>query len=183
MMITTAAIHMAGKRTLFQRLVGGVLFMYAALVPLGSNAAVSLVGAAAPAFTLTTYKGEKVSLDDFQGRRLILTFWATWCGPCLKELPEFQTAYEQHRSGGLEILAVNFGERPKEIARFLNKTPVDLPIALDYKADVAARYKILNLPVTFFIDHSGVIREQVLGGTLTAGKITEILERLSSTGH
>ncbi len=141
----------------------------------GMGAKPPLVGGPAPAFTLNDLEGHPVSLVDYQGKVVLLTFWATWCEPCKKEMPEIQKAHEQHKDHGFVVLAVNFGEKPEKAKEFVNQMALTFPIILDRKVEVASRYGVVSLPVSFFIDPNGLIRERVFGGTLTAIGISEVL--------
>jgi peroxiredoxin len=136
------------------------------------------VGGPAPPFTLNNVEGRPVSLADYKGKVVLLNFWATWCEPCKKEMPEIQAAYEQYKDRGFVVLGINFGENPDPAASFVHHGRLTFPVLLDRKIKVAEQYGVINLPVTFFVDPEGVIRERVVGGTLTAKGIGEIVQRL-----
>jgi len=136
------------------------------------------VSGTAPDFQTTMPKGEAVSLKDYRGKNVLLTFWATWCEPCKKEMPEIEAAYEAQKGEGLVILAVNFGEKAAEAQAFAEKMGLTFPILLDRKINIAEQYGVVSLPVTFFIDRNGTIRERVFGGTLTKERIGEIVGQM-----
>jgi len=144
----------------------------------GLGARPPLVGGPAPPFTLNDLEGRLVNLADYHGKPILLTFWATWCEPCKKEMPEIQAAYEQHMDQGFVVLAVNFGENPDPVRSFAHHGRLTFPILLDPSVKVASRYGVVSLPVSFFIDSNGLIRERVFGGTLTKKGISELLGRL-----
>lgn len=144
----------------------------------GMGAKPPQVGGPAPQFTLNDLEGRPVSLTDYSGKVVLLNFWATWCEPSRKEMPEIQEAYERYKSQGFVVLAVNFGENLDPAISFVHHGRLTFPVLLDRKAGVAERYGVINLPVTFFIDPKGIIRERVFGGTLTAKGIGEIVQRL-----
>lgn len=144
----------------------------------GMGAKPPQVGRPAPPFTLSDLEGRPVSLADNNGKVVLLNFWATWCEPCKKEMPEIQAAYEQYKGQGFVVLAVNFGENPDPTASFVHHGRLTFPVLLDRKASVAERYGVTNLPATFFIDPEGIIRERVFGGTLTVKGIGEIVQKL-----
>lgn len=144
----------------------------------GMGAKPPQVGGPAPPFTLNDLEGRPVTLTDYKGKVVLLNFWATWCEPCKKEMPEIQAAYEQYKEQGLAVLAVNFGENADPTVSFVHHGRLTFPVLLDRNASVAERYAVINLPVTFFIDPDGIIRERVFGGTLTAKGIGEIVQRL-----
>lgn len=136
------------------------------------------VGGPAPSFEAKTLEGKAVSLSDYRGKVVLLTFWATWCEPCKKEMPEIQAAYEKHKEDGLAVVAVNFGEKKEPAQAFFEKTGLTFPSLLDRRANIAERFGVVSLPVTFFIDQDGIIRERVIGGTLTAGGIEQTFQKI-----
>ena len=138
------------------------------------------VSGTAPDFQTTLSSGEPVSLKDYRGKSVLLTFWATWCEPCKKEMPEIQAAYEAHKEEGLTVLAVNFGEKGGEAQAFADKMGLTFPVLLDRKINIAEQYGVVSLPVTFFIDRNGMIRERVFGGTLTKERIGEIVGQMKT---
>lgn len=92
-------------------------------------------------------------------------------------MPEIQAAYEQYKDRGFAVLAVNFGEKPQEVLPFVKNMGLAFPVLIDHKIKVASQYGVVSLPVSFFIDIGGIIKEQVFGGTLTKEGIGKILQR------
>ncbi len=137
-----------------------------------------LVGGPAPQFELETLQGNPAKLSDFRGKVILLNFWATWCTPCKKEMPEIQAAYDKYKDQGFVVLALNFGEEKNQAEKLVQEMGLTFPILLDRKVKVAELHHVVSLPVTFFIDPFGVIKEQVFGGTLTKAQIGEIFNRL-----
>ena len=141
----------------------------------------SLVGGPAPPFTLNDLEGRQVNLTDYRGNVVLLNFWATWCEPCKKEMPEMQAAYDQYKDQGFVVLAINFGGKADEASSFAHHGRLTFPILLDPGVKVASRYGVVSLPVSFFIDQEGIIRERVFGGTLTADGIDKVIRHLRGT--
>lgn len=138
-------------------------------------------GDTAPAFLLPDMFGEEVTLAQFRGQPVIINFWATWCAPCIVEMPELQEAYEAHEESGLVILALNRDEEPNVIGDFLaNDLDVALtfPILLDDHGEVADSYGILNMPTSYFIDREGKVTA-VHRGPLTLKQIETYLSETS----
>lgn len=143
-----------------------------------------LVGGPAIPFILNDLEGRQVNSVDYRGKVVLLTFWATWCEPCKKEMPEIQAAYEHYREKDFGVLAVNFGEKPQAVLPLVKKMGLVFPVLIDQKVEVASQYGVVSLPVSFFIDQNGMIKEQVFGGTLTKEGIGKILQRLQpEKGH
>lgn len=142
------------------------------------TAAAPEVGRRAPDFTLTLVQGETVSLSQFRGRPVVVNFWATWCPPCVEELPAFQRVADEGRAA---VLAVNVGDSGGEAAAFLREHGIDLPVALDTQGDMITRYRVAGLPQTFFIDADGVVRH-VERGTMRYEEILTVLTDMERGG-
>ncbi len=125
----------------------------------------SLRGKTAPAFTLTTLDGKKVSLSDYKGRPVLVNFWATWCGPCKVEMPWFEEFQKQYAAQGLQILGLadDVDAGKDAISKVVQKTGVTYPILLtDGKVQTA--YGGLDyLPTSFYVDKAGTIVEETSG--------------------
>ncbi len=131
----------------------------------GGDGGAKLVGKAAPAFTLVTLEGKKVSLADYKGRPVLVNFWATWCAPCKLEMPWFEGFRKQYQGQGFEILGIN--EDPdvgkEKIASTAQKTGVSYPILLSDDKVSPAYGGVDYLPMSFYVDRSGVVREETAG--------------------
>jgi peroxiredoxin len=122
------------------------------------------VGQPAPDFSLPAMSGDSVRLADLRGHPVVLSFWASWCPPCLTELPALVSAWNAQRPAGLQVLAINGDdERPAVIRDFTTKMALPFPVLLDARARVNDRYRITGLPTTVFIDSAGVVRALNLG--------------------
>jgi peroxiredoxin len=120
------------------------------------------VGALAPDFELQNLKGETVRLSDYQGKPVLVNFWATWCAPCKLEMPNFQKYYEKY-PGQFEILAIEYGEPVDTVSRFARDMGLTFPILSDPDAKVHALYRFLGYPTSYIIDQKGVLRFQHVG--------------------
>lgn len=124
------------------------------------------IGQKAPDFTLETLTGEKLTLQDFKGKKILLNFWASWCGPCKQEMPAMQKVYEQMKEEQIEIIAVNltFGEENSNDAKsFADEYKLTFPIPLDINGEVQEKYQIYPIPTSYFIDEAGIIRSKYIG--------------------
>ncbi len=126
--------------------------------PLGAQ-----VGEPAPDFKLENLDGQSVSLSDLRGKPVLLNFWTTWCDPCRAEMPYLQQVYEEWSGKGLVVLAINIGESPSEVKRFLQTYNLSLPVLLDTKEATARKYNITGIPTSFFIDKDGIIQVKIIG--------------------
>lgn len=122
------------------------------------------VGAAAPDFTLKTLSGnDTVSLKDYKGHIVLLDFWATWCAPCQRSLPELQKLEEKYEN--LKVLAVCIDDKQESALEFMKRHQLDLTVLFDEKKAVAETYNIESMPSALLIDPDGVIRFALSGYT------------------
>jgi peroxiredoxin len=113
------------------------------------------VGAPAPDFALRNADGAVVRLSDLRGKVVFVNFWATWCRPCKEELPDIQKLYQEKRSEGLEVLAVNYQDDPGDARAFFDDLGIDMPMLLDRSGSVYDQYLLQGLPDSFFVDREG----------------------------
>ncbi|MDM5358591.1 TlpA disulfide reductase family protein [Peribacillus sp. ACCC06369] len=121
------------------------------------------IGAKAPNFSLKTLDGKQVELSDYKGKKVMLNFWATWCPPCKKEMPDMEK-YTQQAGDDVVVLAVNI-DPENDVQSFVDNNGITFTIPLDSqsaKNPVNERYKILSIPTTYFIDKKGIIRNKVI---------------------
>jgi peroxiredoxin len=137
-------------------------------------------GFLAPDFTLITLDGNSVRLSDLRGKPVLINFWASWCGPCRTEMPHIQAAFESHADDGLVVLAVDQMESPPPVARFVEEFGLTFPILMDSHGTVSASYRARALPISFFVDADGVIRD-TFTGPMTAGLLESKLKTILSS--
>lgn len=120
-------------------------------------------GDIAPDFELETLEGEKVSLSDFRGKRVMLNFWATWCPPCRAEMPDMQ---KFHENKDVVILAVNLTETESSednVPKFVEEYGITFRVPLDVDSSVSTLYQIRPIPTTYLIDSNGMIHNVAFG--------------------
>jgi peroxiredoxin len=139
-----------------------------------------VAGHIAPDFALATPTGEIIRLGDYRGTPVIVNFWATWCGPCRAEFPEFQEAAVDN-ADSLVIIGVNSTstDQAENIPSFLEEFGITFPIVLDEQGDVVDQYRVLGLPTTVFIDSNGVVNE-VFTGPLNKAYIESKISELQA---
>jgi cytochrome c biogenesis protein CcmG/thiol:disulfide interchange protein DsbE len=121
------------------------------------------VGARAPDFNLQSIDGNTVSLSDYRGKVVVLNFWATWCTPCLAEMPALEHVYQTQRDRGLVVIGVDVQEPAEKVRAFLPQVGVTFPIVLDSDTALAQRYRATGLPATFIVDRQGSVRDIRIG--------------------
>mgnify|MGYP001106438296 CR=1 FL=1 len=144
----------------------------------GSERSVPQLGQPAPDFELQSLDGQTISLSDLRGKPVLLNFWATWCLPCRGEMPYLQQVYEEWSGRGLMLLAIDVGESRARVRQFMQDNSLSLPVLLDTRESVAARYGITAYPTTFFIDKEGIIREKIIGAFPSKAAIEKYLSKI-----
>jgi thiol-disulfide isomerase/thioredoxin len=117
----------------------------------------------APAIELGDVFGKKVALSDFKGKPVMVNFWATWCAPCVGEMPQLQKLQELRKAAGLVVIEVNYKEPGEVVEKFVKKYGVSLIVLVDDKGVSAQKYEVFGLPTTYFIDKDGVVKYSYLG--------------------
>jgi len=107
--------------------------------------------------------GSTINLKDYHHRFVLLNFWATWCVPCLKEMPDLEKAYQKMGSKKLIVLAVGMGEDKSSIRKFAEKHEFTFPMIADTTLEIARLYGVENIPITYLINPEGVIIGRALG--------------------
>ena len=107
--------------------------------------------------------GSIINLKDYHHRFVLLNFWATWCVPCLKEMPDLEKAYQKMGSKKLIVLAVGMGEDKRSIRKFAKKHEFTFPMVGDTTLEIARLYGVENIPITYLINPEGVIIGRALG--------------------
>ena len=120
---------------------------------------------AAPKWELEDLNGEKVKLSDFKGKVVLLNFWATWCPPCRKKIPDLIDLHKTYKDKGFAVIGVSIDEQGAAIVRpFVNRVGVNYPILLGSESVVNA-YGIEPIPATFLIDRHGRVAAHHIGFT------------------
>lgn len=120
-------------------------------------------GMPAPAFELEGMDGGKISLESLKGNVTLVNFWATWCAPCVNEMPFLEEAYEAGKDKGLRVIGVNVYQKADRVARFVEKTGISFTIGLDPKGKMAKDYGVSAIPATFLLGRDGKILNFVMG--------------------
>ena len=116
-----------------------------------------------PGFTLPLLGGGTGSLSDFKGKVVYVDFWASWCGPCRKSLPLYESLYRETGPERFQVLAINLDEDEADAVRFLEKHPVSYPVFLDPSGGTATAWEVKVMPSSFLLDASGTIVREYAG--------------------
>ncbi len=122
-------------------------------------------GAPAPPLVLPMLNGDAVHLSDFSGKVVLVNFWASWCAPCVNEMPRLQQWHEQYADDGLVVLGVNtlYLDSQEAVEAFLHDLDISYPMLVDQQGDVSRQWLAQSLPRSYVIDRQGMVRWTRLG--------------------
>ncbi|WP_018249007.1 TlpA family protein disulfide reductase [Orenia marismortui] len=134
------------------------------------------IGNYAPEFSLDDLTGEEVSLSDFRGKYIMLNFWASWCPPCRKEMPDLDQFYQENKDQFV-VLGVNIGEDKKTVKKFINDRGYNYPVLLDQSRQLSFVYRASVIPTSYFIDQEGKI-QYIKRGLVSKSELDQIKKNL-----
>lgn len=126
-----------------------------------------VTGAAFPDFEVKDTTGKPLSLAAYKGKVVLIDFWATWCGPCIAELPNVLEAYEKHHAAGFEIIGISLDKDQEKLETFVKQKKMTWPQFFDGKGwqnELAQKYGVNSIPATYLIDREGKIIASDLRG-------------------
>jgi thiol-disulfide isomerase/thioredoxin len=134
------------------------------------------VGTALPSLVLTDLDGRPVALDDYRGAPLVVNFWASWCPPCLREMPDFEVVALE-RTGEIVFLGLNLRESAETARSLAERTGVTYDLALDSDGAAARAFGVMNMPTTAFVSAEGTVVE-VHTGALDSQQLNARIDAL-----
>ena len=146
-----------------QILIGCLLVVFAYVVADSFREKIVGVGDTAPGFTITTDSGRQVSRSHFGGRLLVLNFWATWCPPCIEEMPSLDEFQKRLADSGVVVLGVSVDKSERAYRGFLRKAGVSFLTARDPEANISAEYGTFKYPETYVINSKGKVLQKHIG--------------------
>lgn len=156
-------------------LASGIFLIGAGLIPLLINAQQRALESAAPILppsaanypgpqlTLKDLEGNPVSMEAYSRQIILVNNWATWCPPCVTEMPELQAYFTAHVGEGFEVIAINAGDPADQVASFVKNHRLTFPVWLDPLHKSMGFFKNLNLPSSYVIDRDGIVRYSWMG--------------------
>lgn len=163
----TGAISTAAKRSIVLAiLLAAAVLLFLLLVSKERPRATKVIheGDQAPEFRLSALDGKQAGLSDYRGKVVMVHFWATWCPPCVEELPTLERMYRSLSGKDFELLAVSVDEGGAgTVASFLQRNRLALPVLLNPGGSVAKSYGTFKFPETYLLDRSGIVRYKVIG--------------------
>ena len=117
----------------------------------------------APEINLVDLDGKEWSLADLKGRPVIINFWATWCPPCIGEMPSIERAWNAVKDEGIQVMAISYGEDQDLVEAFRERYPMSFPVIADTTGNVVRQWPVKGLPTTVVLSPEGEIVYQVVG--------------------
>ena len=114
-------------------------------------------------FTLPTIDGGSFRLGEQRGKVVLVNFWATWCAPCLEEMPAMERLWRRHKDAGFILVAVSVDTDPKKVPPFVSARKFSFPVVVDPKMAVAEKYGVRAVPSSFVVDRTGTMAGVALG--------------------
>lgn len=152
-------------------------YVQTSLASLGSERKLG-IGGEPIHFAVTSIKGEKLSPAAYKGKVLLIDFWATWCGPCIAEMPNVKNVYTKYHSKGFEIVGISLDQSRDKLDKYIASQEIAWPQYFDGKYwnnDIAVSYGIKSIPATFLVDKKGKIRYKSLRGRQLETAVAELL--------
>ena len=141
-----------------------------------------VVGNKFPDFEEKDLAGQPLSIANFKGKVVLVDFWATWCGPCVQELPNVLRAYEKHHAEGFEIIGISLDQDERKLKDFTKQMKMTWPQYFDGKGwgnKLAGKYGVQSIPATFLLDGSGNIIGRDLRGEALEEAVSKALAKKS----
>ena len=149
----------------------GIIFLMISLVSFSNSAK-------APDFNLKDQYGVVHSLENYKGKVIFLNFWATWCPPCKKEMPDVESIYKEYEENKKDVVILGINsEKENEVKKFLKDKGYTFPTLIDENSEVMRKYFIQAFPTSFVIDKEGNVYGYVMGG-LTKEQIKQVIEEV-----
>lgn len=133
-----------------------------------------LAGPPVPDRTLENFEGEQVSLTDYEGTPVVVNFWASWCPPCIAEMPDLEAAH-QARGDEIEFIGINTQDELAQATDLVEQTGVTYDLALDPDGELFRDFEVFSMPSTFFVDADGAIVHRH-AGLVTRPQLEELLD-------
>ncbi len=129
-----------------------------AVLLISSSAAALSIGDEPPPVVMRDTTGAELDLRSLDGKVILVDFWASWCGPCRREMPFLQKLHERYARDGLVVVGVSIDKSTKKMNKFLRSTPVTFRIVHDPEVEVASKYELETVPSSYLIGRDGRIR-------------------------
>ncbi len=144
---------------LFRALLLALVLAFAGLIFWSLRDTTAKEGQRAPEFSIVTDQGKRITPTSFGGKILVLNFWATWCSPCLQEIPSLNQFQQEFAPNGVVVVAVSIDKNEQKYRNFLKRIPVSFETIRDPKADLSGTYGTFQYPETYIIKDGRVVKK------------------------
>ncbi len=135
-------------------------------------------GQKAPPFTIVTDSGNRITPDSFGGKVLVLNFWASWCAPCVEEVPSLSEMSKKFGKSGIVVVAISTDKHQEKYRNFLNRVHASFQTAWDPKSDISSEYGTYQIPESYIIKNGRVLRKFAAAEDWTSDDMTQYLQSL-----
>ncbi len=135
----------------------------------------------APPLAFSYLDGQKGSLAGYRGKVVLVNLWATWCPPCLAEIPVLESAARDNTDRGLVVLAINEGEDVDAVSRFVRRQNLEIEVVLDPREEAMRLLRTTSLPSSYLVDEFGHVRSMWFGA-IDRAHLDPVLARVLNTG-
>ena len=125
---------------------------------------------------MTDLKGKSLSLEKYRGQVVLLDFWATWCGPCITEMPKIKKTYEQYKDQQFQIIGISLDRSKEPLETYIENEKLAWVHYWDESREIRTLYGVWGIPSAFLIDGEGVIRKASLGGFDVETAVAELVK-------
>jgi cytochrome c biogenesis protein CcmG/thiol:disulfide interchange protein DsbE len=159
-------------------LLAALTLAFAGLITVSLQDSSAKEGGQAPPFRITTDQGKQITPQSFGGKLLVLNFWATWCAPCVQEIPSLNRFQQKYSGKGVVVVAISVDKNPDKYKAFLERIPLTFSTARDPAADISAQYGTFQYPETYLIKDGRVVRKYGNAEDWTSDAVTHFVEGL-----
>ena len=129
----------------------------------------------APDFRVMDTRGEELSLEQYRGQVVLLDFWATWCGPCIAEMPNVKQTYAKHRDRNFQIIGISLDSSIAPLEAYIQREGIEWRQYLDSTGQISGLYNVRAIRSTFLIDGAGIVRRVNLRGLALESAVAELV--------
>lgn len=129
----------------------------------------------APDFRVMDTRGEELTLEQYRGQVVLLDFWATWCGPCIAEMPNVKLAYAKHKDQKFQIIGISLDSSIAPLEAYIQRERIEWRQYLDSTGQISGLYNVRAIPSTFLIDGTGIVRRVNLRGLALESAVAELV--------
>jgi cytochrome c biogenesis protein CcmG/thiol:disulfide interchange protein DsbE len=132
---------------------------------------------AARPFDLELFAGGTLTLDQLDGKIVMVDFWASWCPPCRQEAPALAQVYREYQAKGVEFVGIDIWDRAEDAIKYVDRYGITYPNGLDDKGTIAIDYGVRGIPEKFFIDRNGVLVQKFVG-PMDEAELKQVLDEM-----